>query len=193
MSEADTTIVVQSLSCAGLFATPWTVAHQASLSFTVSRSLLLLFPSYRWENWGWKFGCGLAASVLPRTLYAGGREDASSCAVSQSLLRIPVQHHFSCLCLSGLACTQQSEWWIVLEGRPDHRMLVPQSLCPLLIPTLHTWNEHKLSLLHENCEDVLTQVCVPNAERPNKQKCWDFEAEKGLLQGHARRWVPHAL
>ena len=31
---------VQSLSCVQLFATPWTAAHQASLSFTVSQSLL---------------------------------------------------------------------------------------------------------------------------------------------------------
>ena len=33
---------VQSLSCVRLFATPWTVAHQASLSVTKSRSLLKL-------------------------------------------------------------------------------------------------------------------------------------------------------
>ena len=31
---------VQSLSCVWLFVTPWTAAHQASLSFTISRSLL---------------------------------------------------------------------------------------------------------------------------------------------------------
>ena len=34
--------VVQSLSHVGLLATPWTAAHQASLSFTISRSLLKL-------------------------------------------------------------------------------------------------------------------------------------------------------
>ena len=33
---------VQSLSCVRLFATPWTAAHQASLSITTSRSLLKL-------------------------------------------------------------------------------------------------------------------------------------------------------
>ena len=33
-------IVVQLLSCVGLFMTPWTAARQASLSFTVSQSLL---------------------------------------------------------------------------------------------------------------------------------------------------------
>ena len=33
---------VQSLSCVQLFATPWTAAHQTSLSITNSRSLLIL-------------------------------------------------------------------------------------------------------------------------------------------------------
>ena len=33
-------LIVQYLSCIWLFATPWTAAHQASLSFTISRSLL---------------------------------------------------------------------------------------------------------------------------------------------------------
>ena len=35
-------VVVQSLSCVRLFATPWTAARQASLSFTISWSLLKL-------------------------------------------------------------------------------------------------------------------------------------------------------
>ena len=35
-------VVVQSLSRVWLFATPWTAAHQASLSFTISQSLLKL-------------------------------------------------------------------------------------------------------------------------------------------------------
>ena len=35
-------LVVQSLSCVQLFATSWTTAHQASLSFTISWSLLIL-------------------------------------------------------------------------------------------------------------------------------------------------------
>ena len=35
-------LVVQSLSCAWFFVTPWTVAHQGSLSFTISWSLLKL-------------------------------------------------------------------------------------------------------------------------------------------------------
>ena len=35
-------VSLQSLSCVWLFATPWTTAHQASLSFTSSQSLLKL-------------------------------------------------------------------------------------------------------------------------------------------------------
>ena len=35
-------VVVQSFSCIRLFATAWTVAYQASLSFTISQSLLKL-------------------------------------------------------------------------------------------------------------------------------------------------------
>ena len=38
-------IVVQSLSCVQLFATPWRAAHQASLSFTISQSLLKLMST----------------------------------------------------------------------------------------------------------------------------------------------------
>ena len=37
--------VVQSFSCVRLFATPWTAARQASLSFTISRSLLKLMST----------------------------------------------------------------------------------------------------------------------------------------------------
>ena len=40
LSDCLLIVVVQSLSHVQLFATPWTAAHQAPLSFTVSRSLL---------------------------------------------------------------------------------------------------------------------------------------------------------
>ena len=38
-------VVVQSLSPIQLFAIPWTIAHQASLSFTISHSLLKLMST----------------------------------------------------------------------------------------------------------------------------------------------------
>ena len=37
-------VAVQPLSCVQLFTTPWTAAHRASLSFTISWSLLKLIP-----------------------------------------------------------------------------------------------------------------------------------------------------
>ena len=37
-----TVVVVQSLSCVQIFATPWTAARQVSLSFTISQGLLEL-------------------------------------------------------------------------------------------------------------------------------------------------------
>ena len=43
--ESPFFVVVQSLSHVWLFATPWTAAHQASLSFTISQNLLKLMFS----------------------------------------------------------------------------------------------------------------------------------------------------
>ena len=46
---SDHAVVVQSLSSVQLFVTPWTAARQASLSFTISRSLLKLMSiQTRW-------------------------------------------------------------------------------------------------------------------------------------------------
>ena len=45
LSFIEFDIVAQSFSCAQLFATPWTAAHQASLSFTISQNLLKLMTT----------------------------------------------------------------------------------------------------------------------------------------------------
>ena len=44
-SVGEVNVVVQSLSCAQLFVTPWTSAHQAFLCFTISRNLLKLMST----------------------------------------------------------------------------------------------------------------------------------------------------
>ena len=52
--------VVQLLSCVHLFVIPWTVAHQASLSFTISQSFLKLMST--------EFQCchpTISSSVIP--------------------------------------------------------------------------------------------------------------------------------
>ena len=41
-SKSEVKVKVKLLSRVGLFATPWTAAHQASLSFAISQSLLKL-------------------------------------------------------------------------------------------------------------------------------------------------------
>ena len=45
LRPAEDDIAVQLLSCVRLFATPWTAAHQAFLSFTISWSLLKLMST----------------------------------------------------------------------------------------------------------------------------------------------------
>ena len=42
LGRSNLSVVVQSLSCVWLLPTPWTAAHQASLSFTISWSWLKL-------------------------------------------------------------------------------------------------------------------------------------------------------
>ena len=48
MRQDPFTVIVQSLSCVPLFVTSWTTARQASLSFTISWSLLK--PMFIWSN-----------------------------------------------------------------------------------------------------------------------------------------------
>ena len=52
-------VVFQSLSCISLFATPWTTAHQASLSFTISRACSDSFPLSQWCH------LTISSSVVP--------------------------------------------------------------------------------------------------------------------------------
>ena len=40
---------------------------------------------------------------------------------------------------------------------------------------------------------ILVQFCVPNAQRAKQPETSEFGAKKDLLQGHAKRWVAHAL
>ena len=55
----STPVVVQSLSCVWLFVTSWTAACQASLSFTISQSLLKLM------SLSWWFHPTISSSVIP--------------------------------------------------------------------------------------------------------------------------------
>ena len=107
-------VVVQFLSCVWLFAIPWTAACQASLSFTISRSLLKLmsiesvmpsnhlilsrpllllpfiFPASRSFPMSWLFA-------------SGGQSIGASASASASVLPMNNQDWFP-LGLTGLIC-----------------------------------------------------------------------------------------
>ena len=117
-------VVVQSLSCVWLFVTPWTAACQASLSFTVSWSLLKLmsielsnhlilccpllllpskYPSIRVFSNGsalhisWPEYWGFSFSISPSSAYSGlvsFRIDWFDLPVVQRTIKI-LQHHSS--------------------------------------------------------------------------------------------------
>ena len=101
-------IVVQSLSCVGLFETPWTAAHQASLSFTIFQTLLKLMsiesamPSDHLILCHLFFSCpqfSPASGCFPMSwLFASGGQ---SIRASASVLLLNVQGWFP-LRLTGL-------------------------------------------------------------------------------------------
>ena len=107
-------VVVQSLSCVWLFATPWTAACQSSLSFTISPSLLkfrsvqLMMPSNRLI-----LCCPilLLPSILPASrsfpmsqLFVSGGQSIGASA-SASVLPMNIQSWFP-LGLTGLISLQ---------------------------------------------------------------------------------------
>ena len=62
-------VVVQSLSCACLFVTPWTAAHQASLSFTISE---FAQAHVHWISDAVQTSHPLAPSSCPQSFPASG-------------------------------------------------------------------------------------------------------------------------
>ena len=110
-------IVVQLLSCVQLFATPWTAAHQASLSITISLSLLKLMsiekmmPSNHLILFHPLF---LPPSIFPSIrvfpkswLFTSGGQSTGASA-SASVLPVNIQDWFT-LGLIGLISLQSKE------------------------------------------------------------------------------------
>ena len=71
---------VQSLSCVQLFAIPWTTEHQASLSITNSRSLLVYSNSCPLSRWCYPT---ISSSVVPFSSCLQSFPASGSLAVSQ--------------------------------------------------------------------------------------------------------------
>jgi len=91
-------IVVRSLGCVPLFATPWTTAHQASLSFSISQSLLKLMSLSWWchptisSSVARFFSCpqSLPASgsfPMSRLFTSGGQSTGASASASVLLMK----------------------------------------------------------------------------------------------------------
>ena len=97
-------VVVHFLSCASLFVTPWTAACQASLSFTISWSLLklmsieLVMPSNHFVVCHPPSSClqsFLASESFPMSqLFASGGQSIEASA-SESVLSMNIQDWFS--------------------------------------------------------------------------------------------------
>ena len=95
---------VQLLSCARLFVTPWTSAHQASLSFSISRSLLKLMSMTQWCHPAIS-SCYplLLPSVFPSTTVFS----------SESALRIRWPKYWS------FSISPSNEYWGLISYRVD--------------------------------------------------------------------------
>ena len=125
--------IVQSLSCVQLFATPWTAACQASLSFTISWSLLKLtsFESVMPSNHLILCRPFLLPSIFPRIRIFS---NVSSLHQVAKVLELQLQHQsfsqFSCSVVSDSFRPHESQ-----HARPP---------CPSPTPGVHP-DSHPLS------------------------------------------------
>ena len=129
-------IVVQLLSCVWLFATPWAVARQAPLSFTVSRSLLRLVSTE-------SVASGL--TLLCRRHQAWDHVGIMVLLAPASRPSSPVHVRCVCACFQGESVVlflerKKAGTWMWNEGIPgkdeadcNGNVLVTNSLSPILI------------------------------------------------------------
>ena len=128
---------VQSLSCIWLFATPWTEAHQASLSITNSRSLLKLMsiesvmPSNHLSSVV-RFSSCLqsfpASESFPRSQFFSSGGQCIGVSASASVLPMNIQDWFS-LGLTGCISFQLKGLSRVFSNTTvqKHQFFSPQS------------------------------------------------------------------
>ena len=150
--------VVQSLSHVRLFATPWTAAHWASLSFTISWSLLNSCPLSQW--------CypTISSSVVPISclqsfpasgsfsvsqLFASGGQ---SIGVSTSASALPMNiHSWFPLGLTGLISWLSKRFSRVFPI-PQFKSISSSALRLLYDPTLTSihdyWKNHSFDYMH---------------------------------------------
>ena len=109
-------VVVHSLSCVQLFATPWTTARQASLFLTISRSWLKLMSMSQWCH------PATSSSVVPFSSHLQSFPASGSSPVSQLFTsggqRIGASASASVLPMSmRLCCRNKWSWISVIASR----------------------------------------------------------------------------
>ena len=137
-------VVFQLLSCVRLFATPWTAAHQASLSFTIPQSLLKLMSIESMTPYNHLILC-LPFSSCPQSFPASGSfpmsqlfesgGQSTGASASASVLPMNVQGWFP-LGLTGLISLQSKRLSRILSSTTvqRHQFFDTQPFyCPALI------------------------------------------------------------
>ena len=155
VSPEAVVVVVQSLSCVWFLETPWMAARQASLSITISRSLLkLMFTESVMPSNHLILCCPLLPlpSIFPRIkvffpmswLFTSGGQNIGASA-SASVLTINIQGWFP-LGLTGLIFPLPKWWSRVFSSTTVFKninSLVLSLLCGPIFTSLHdSWKDH---------------------------------------------------
>ena len=143
-------IVVQSLSCVRLFATPWIAAHQASLSFTISWSLLKLMSMMPSNHLILCHPLLLLPSILLgirvffNKLVLHIRAQSIGSSASSSVLPMNIQDWFP-LGLAGLISLQSKGLSRVFSNTTvgKHQLFRAQHFCGQNLTSVHDyWKNH---------------------------------------------------
>ena len=167
-TKANIVAVVQSLSRVQVFSTPWTAAHQASLSFIISSSLLKFMSIESGMLSNHLPFCHpllLLPSIFPNIrvfpmslLFTSGDQNIGAQSASAIILPMNIQGWFP-LGLTGLISLQSEGLWSVLSSTtgPKHQFLALRLLYgPTLTSVNDYWKNHSLDYT-----DLCQQSDVP--------------------------------
>ena len=140
---------VQSLSCVWLFATPWTAAHQASLSIIKSRSLLgdVIQPSHPLSSLSppVPFSIFLASGSFPVSQFFASGGQSIGVLASKSVIPMNIQDWFP-LGWTGWLSLQSKGLSRVFSNTTvqKHQFLGTQLYGPTLSSIRDYWKNHSL-------------------------------------------------
>ena len=109
--------------CVWLFATPWTAAYQASLSFIISQNLFKLMSIESWCHPTISSSCPqsfLASGLFPMSQLFSPRDQSIGVSASASFLPMRIQGWFP-LGLNGLICLQSKGCSRIFSNTTDQK------------------------------------------------------------------------